>query len=375
MTIQKIKSGRITSVVADEYVGATGTIFYNEDIGDLRLSDGVTLGGIPINTGSSGGGGDGNATIIVSATTPSTITPGTLWWNTTTGNMYIRYANTWRSTTPTATASSLGLVKVGTGLTIAVDGTISATYTTGPQGPIGLTGATGAQGPQGVKGDTGATGDQGIPGIKGDTGLTGAKGDTGATGDQGIPGIKGDTGLTGAKGDTGLTGAKGDTGIQGEIGPQGPPGVDGGSVGAIRYDINNQNLTTQEKLNATTNLGLSLVATSGSYSDLVNVPRTIIKTFNLLNSFTAPIEGTAIFVPISSTSITSVQATVGQIQTNDLLIGLFKNNSLLQYFTLPTGSFTASFLNLNYNISPSDYLTVNIVAGSSINLSVALIHN
>ena len=333
MTIQKIKSGRITSVVADEYVGATGTIFYNEDIGDLRLSDGVTLGGIPINTGSSGGGGDGNATIIVSATTPSTITPGTLWWNTTTGNMYIRYANTWRSTTPTATASSLGLVKVGTGLTIAVDGTISATYTTGPQGPIGLTGATGAQGPQGVKGDTGATGDQGIPGIKGDTG------------------------------------------IQGEIGPQGPPGVDGGSVGAIRYDINNQNLTTQEKLNATTNLGLSLVATSGSYSDLANVPRTIIKTFNLLNSFTAPIEGTAIFVPISSTSITSVQATVGQIQTNDLLIGLFKNNSLLQYFTLPTGAFTASFSNLNYNINPSDYLTVNIVAGSSINLSVALIHN
>ena len=261
---------------------------------------------------------------------------------------------------------------------------------TGDQGIQGLKGDTGDTGPQGLKGDTGDqgiqgdTGDTGPQGLKGDTGAQGLKGDTGPqglkgdTGDQGIQGLKGDTGdqgIQGLKGDTGDIGPQGLKGDTGDTGPQGIPGVDGGLVGAIRYDINNQNLTTQEKLNATTNLELSLVATSGSYSDLVNVPSTIIKTFNLLNAFTAPIEGTAIFVPISATSITSVQTTVGQIQTNDLLIGLFKNNSLLQYFTLPTGSFTASFLNLNYNISPSDYLTVNIVAGSSINLSVALIHN
>ena len=55
MTIQKIKSGRATSIDADQYVGTQGTIFYNEDLGDLRLSDGITLGGIPLSNGGGGG--------------------------------------------------------------------------------------------------------------------------------------------------------------------------------------------------------------------------------------------------------------------------------------------------------------------------------
>ena len=51
MTIHKIKSGRIPTIVADEYIGERGTIFYNELIGDLRRSDGKTVGGIPIISG------------------------------------------------------------------------------------------------------------------------------------------------------------------------------------------------------------------------------------------------------------------------------------------------------------------------------------
>ena len=51
MTVQKIRSGRITSVDADEYVGERGIIFYNEELGDLRLSDGVTVGGILLSGG------------------------------------------------------------------------------------------------------------------------------------------------------------------------------------------------------------------------------------------------------------------------------------------------------------------------------------
>lgn len=53
MTVQKIKSGRITSIVADQYIGENGTIFYNESLGDLRLSDGSTLGGKLLSVGSS----------------------------------------------------------------------------------------------------------------------------------------------------------------------------------------------------------------------------------------------------------------------------------------------------------------------------------
>jgi len=76
MTIQKIKSGRVTGITASEFVGEKGTIFYDEAIGNLRLSDGHTPGG--------------NAVI------------------------------------PVASPSTPGLVKIGAGITIGADGTISA---------------------------------------------------------------------------------------------------------------------------------------------------------------------------------------------------------------------------------------------------------
>ena len=57
MAIHKIKSGRVSSLTADQYIGQAGTIFYNESVGDLRLSDGKTLGGIPLSSGSLGSNG------------------------------------------------------------------------------------------------------------------------------------------------------------------------------------------------------------------------------------------------------------------------------------------------------------------------------
>jgi uncharacterized protein (TIGR02145 family) len=57
------------------------------------------------------------------------------------------------------------------------DSVVGGVGTTGPQGPIGLTG------PQGLKGDTGATGPQG------NTGPQGLKGDTGVAGPQGLQGL------------------------------------------------------------------------------------------------------------------------------------------------------------------------------------------
>lgn len=86
MPIQKIKSGRIITVKATEYVGDKGIIFYDENTPELRLSDGATPGGILIATG--GGGGS-----------------------------YVL---------PVATTSTLGGIKVGNNLTISPDGTLSA---------------------------------------------------------------------------------------------------------------------------------------------------------------------------------------------------------------------------------------------------------
>ena len=67
MTIQKIKAGRVNGIDADNFVGDIGQLFYNEGIGDLRVSDGVTAGGIPLSFG--GGGGGGNYTLPTATTT------------------------------------------------------------------------------------------------------------------------------------------------------------------------------------------------------------------------------------------------------------------------------------------------------------------
>jgi hypothetical protein len=66
MTIQKIKSGRVNNVEADNFVGDKGTIFFNESVGDLRISDGTTIGGIPLTFG---GGDGGNYTLPTASTT------------------------------------------------------------------------------------------------------------------------------------------------------------------------------------------------------------------------------------------------------------------------------------------------------------------
>jgi hypothetical protein len=56
MSVQKIKAGRVPGTDADNFVGDIGTLFYNEGVGDLRIGDGVTVGGIPLAFGSGDGG-------------------------------------------------------------------------------------------------------------------------------------------------------------------------------------------------------------------------------------------------------------------------------------------------------------------------------
>ena len=48
MSIRKLRAGRVPGVTAAEYVGVQGTIFWNENTGELRLSDGDTPGGLRV---------------------------------------------------------------------------------------------------------------------------------------------------------------------------------------------------------------------------------------------------------------------------------------------------------------------------------------
>ena len=63
MPIKKIEAGRVITQTIDTFIGIEGTIFYDEQTGELRLSDGETPGGFSI-----GGGGSGYILPKASAT-------------------------------------------------------------------------------------------------------------------------------------------------------------------------------------------------------------------------------------------------------------------------------------------------------------------
>jgi hypothetical protein len=76
----------------------------------------------------------------------------------------------------------------------------------------------------------------------------------------------------------------------------------------------------------------------------------VIKTYNILNEFSAPLIGTQIFVPVQSTTITKVQITNGEIASTNIMIGIYKNNDLITFLTLPVGSVTTTITGLNHYI-------------------------
>lgn len=98
----------------------------------------------------------------------------------------------------------------------------------------------------------------------------------------------------------------------------------------------------------------------------------LIKTYNILNEFTAPLMGTNIFVPIETTIINRIQITNGQVAGVDIMLGLYRNNDLLTFLTLPAGQITITITGLNFQINTNDYITVNVVAGSGKNLTMAM---
>jgi hypothetical protein len=115
--------------------------------------------GIQGPTGSQGV--SGAISFTSSTTAPAGATYGDMWFNTTSGNIFV----------------------------YITDGTSS--YWVEPFGPQGATGANGTNGISGATGATGATGSQGntgATGSQGPTGATGSQGPTGATGQQGQPG-------------------------------------------------------------------------------------------------------------------------------------------------------------------------------------------
>lgn len=68
---RKVKAGLVKAEIT-EFVGEEGNIFFNIATGELRLSDGVTPGGLPI--GGGGGGGPSLITVEENGVTKGSVT-------------------------------------------------------------------------------------------------------------------------------------------------------------------------------------------------------------------------------------------------------------------------------------------------------------
>ena len=96
-----------------------------------------------------------------------------------------------------------------------------------------------------------------------------------------------------------------------------------------------------------------------------------IKTFNILGDF-GLLTGTARFYPVQQDTIKSIIMSVASIVPQDLMVGLYRNNQFLQFFTITAGTNYAKYSNLNYIVQTGESYTVNVVAGNATNLSMAL---
>jgi hypothetical protein len=119
MAIQKIKGGRVNNVIADDHIGDKGSLFYNEDLGDLRLSDGITKGGIPLTFNSSG-------VLRLAPATSNTIGGIIVGDGLKIDSDGVVCVDLQPENTPLATTETPGSVIVGNGLSVDSSGTLSA---------------------------------------------------------------------------------------------------------------------------------------------------------------------------------------------------------------------------------------------------------
>lgn len=137
---------------------------------------------------------------------------------------------------------------------------------------------------------------------------------------------------------------------------------------------------------------LEVTQFSGKYKDLTGAPTklsqfiddvgvstggvasTAIKTFNIVGRFWAPVAGTASFYPLSQTILRSVQLVNGEVARQDLMVGLYQNGALIQFFTLPAGQ-QQIIINTDNNVTlyAGDNMTVSVVAGSGLNFNMQLL--
>ncbi|NBO27805.1 MAG: hypothetical protein EBV10_00980 [Synechococcaceae bacterium WB6_1A_059] len=146
-----------------------------------------------------------------------------------------------------------------------------------------------------------------------------------------------------------------------------------GTSKSITFSVNPATTSTLGGIKVGTGLSVSgdgtLNATGGIEAS------GIIKTFNIVGEFWSPVPGTAAYFVINQTTLKSVNLTNGVGPTQeDLMAGLYRNGSLISFFTLPAG-YQNIWINTPSTILYSnDKLTVSMVAGRGINFTMSLLN-
>ena len=121
MTVRKIASGNVNTTL-DKFVGEDGILFYDHNTGELRISDGHTPGGRPLDLTNEITRG----TLIQSDLPPYPYSTSTLWYDTLGGRTYVYFEETWVDASPSSTpavvswelTSSTGVVSVNSNGTL-----------------------------------------------------------------------------------------------------------------------------------------------------------------------------------------------------------------------------------------------------------------
>lgn len=90
--------------------------------------------------------------------------------------------------------------------------------------------------------------------------------------------------------------------------------------------------------------------------------------------FTAPITGAVSYSPTRTITLSSLEATIAQAESANIVFSVMKNGTTLQSFTLLAGQTSIESDFGNNTITTSDVVTMNIVSGSGKDLSVRFIY-
>jgi hypothetical protein len=183
--VQELFTSRSNYADGNTRIGQLDRLWYDSITNTVRISDGITPGGIIVSGGGTGISGYSGA----------------------------------------AGASGYsGAAFVGSS---GYSGEIGASGYSGAMGTSGYSGATGIDGISGYSGLVGYSGYSGSVGIDGASGYSGASGSTGIDGISGYSGMPGANGTSGYSGLSGTTGSDGISGYSGATGASGYSGLDG----------------------------------------------------------------------------------------------------------------------------------------------------